>query len=241
MPILKPGLIFVHIPKTAGTSIEVAAGFDAEYPMLGLQPISATADEERLFGGGLEHLSIREIFHNYSHLVNANSRIFSIVRDPVDRFVSHFVWRFFRFQTNLPALDELLSHLWSFTKDVAQLATQQPLFTNPRDGILFEGTAASIHPNDLLRHLLPQCAFLFDRQHLRVDYIYGMRDIVRVTQMLHEDYGLPEVMPQRMVGPMSAELRKHVPDNLERIIRTIYAVDDDFVRALSAAQVGNVG
>lgn len=229
MPILRPGLVFVHIPKCAGTSIEVAAGFDAQYPQLGLAPVAAAADAQRLFGGGLEHLSMREIRTQYAHLFDEPPRSFTIVRDPVDRFVSHFVWRFYRFNTSPPPLEEMLAQLRSFTLEVGRIASVHPLFRDPHQGIVYDGTPDSIHPNDIFRHLVPQCAFVFDRGEIAVDRIYPMSAMARVAEMLHREYGFAQTLPRRMIGPASRELRGHLPADIERAVRALYTADAQFL------------
>lgn len=232
MPVLRPGLVFIHIPKCAGTSLEVAAGFDRQYPTLGLQPTAADADAGRLFGGGLEHLSSREVRAQYPALWE-NARVFSIVRDPIERFVSHFVWRFYRFSQNPPPVQRMLLELRAFIDEHVKPAAEHTLFADPHRGI-----DADVHPNDVFRHLLPQCTFLFDRGELAVDEIYHMRELDDVAAMLHREHGFQPQLPRRMVGASSGDLRHHLPADVEAFLHDLYSADAAFIASRFPSYAG---
>jgi hypothetical protein len=225
-------LVFVHIPKCAGTSIEVAAGFGRQYPSLGLQPTAIEEDRAKLFGGGLEHVSIREILTTYRDLFDEKPRSFTIVRDTVDRFVSHFVWRFYRFNENHPPLVQALEELRRFATQTAAAAAHSAAFKNPFGGLLYTGAPDSLHPNDLFRHLVPQTAFVFDSGQCAVDDIYHMDELDYVAEWLHTAYAFPNVLPKRMVGTFSSDLRAFVPADLETLIRSMYEADEHLLRTV---------
>ena len=44
--------LFVHIPKCAGTSLEIAMSYGRRYPTLGESRTATTPDYDDLFGGG---------------------------------------------------------------------------------------------------------------------------------------------------------------------------------------------
>ncbi len=86
-------LIFIHIPKTAGTSIEYALGMHNDQKSIGLVPyLNQTRDEEFLFGAGLQHLTASKLKHRIGKEKYQNYFKFSIVRNPYDRFVSYVAW-----------------------------------------------------------------------------------------------------------------------------------------------------
>jgi hypothetical protein len=116
MPLIGSGILFIHIPKCGGTSIEVAAGLAEKYPTLGLSLTSTEPEPAKLFGGGLQHLTISEIEQHYHHrLLEPIKYSFSVVRDPVDRFVSHFLWRSYRFSDRNIAITRLTKELHFFS------------------------------------------------------------------------------------------------------------------------------
>src|SRR5262245_28523163 len=89
-------VIFVHIPKCAGTSIEVAFGWANKYDRIGLDVTATEPNFDTYFGGGLQHFTIREMVENGIAIDKYTK--FAIFRDPFDRLVSHFLWRYYRFQ-----------------------------------------------------------------------------------------------------------------------------------------------
>lgn len=75
-------LLFVHIPKTGGTSIET---------MMGVPVLDSTLrDETFLYGGYLQHMTLEEILMMKPGL--AGSFSFSAVRNPWSRVVSDLMW-----------------------------------------------------------------------------------------------------------------------------------------------------
>ena len=98
MPLSHSDCLFIHIPKCAGTSVEVALGIADEYPEIGLKPTSTQPHFASMFGGGLQHLTIKEIVRNFPQVITRKGLYsFSVIRDPVKRFVSYFVWNNYRF------------------------------------------------------------------------------------------------------------------------------------------------
>lgn len=87
MPIdSKRKILFIHIPKTGGSSIENA---------LNLHPNQVTDAKEYLSGTGkhLQHLTYNEICSLKSKDEIFNFNKFCIIRNPIDRFYSEFRWR----------------------------------------------------------------------------------------------------------------------------------------------------
>lgn len=79
-------IIFVHIPKTAGTSIEIALGLYGDPKIINWQT---------LFGKRKQHMTAAEIL---SHFNNEQKDFFeyyrfSVVRNPFDRVVSEYRWK----------------------------------------------------------------------------------------------------------------------------------------------------
>lgn len=83
--------IFIHVPKTAGTSIEAALDMHGQYKNVGIEPTKARKNAESFFGGGLQHMPAKKLMlrvKNYNEYFS-----FSFVRNPWDRFVSAAAFR----------------------------------------------------------------------------------------------------------------------------------------------------
>ena len=89
-------ILFIHIPKTGGTSIERAMG--ANLPPLGLaKSLMGWGGKHRSWR---QHLTIAEIKKFYKTIDLHNCFKFTIVRNPWDRMVSSFRWEQRGFRRN---------------------------------------------------------------------------------------------------------------------------------------------
>ncbi len=82
--------LFIHIPKTAGTSIEKSLGIYGRNNTEGNKSVCP----ELVFGGGMQHYTVVEVI-NYLSARNVDydlNRSFAVLRDPVERFISHYKW-----------------------------------------------------------------------------------------------------------------------------------------------------
>jgi hypothetical protein len=79
--------IFIHIPKTAGTSIEHALEMHGDKDFIGIKPyINQKQDYDSFFGGGLQHCTVSQLAKMIDNFDDYFK--FSFVRNPFDRAVS---------------------------------------------------------------------------------------------------------------------------------------------------------
>lgn len=86
----KTNTLFIHIPKTAGTSIEKSLGIYGKNNTEGGRSIC----NDLLFGRGMQHYTAAEavahlVLHCFPH---DPERSFAVLRDPIKRFISHYRW-----------------------------------------------------------------------------------------------------------------------------------------------------
>ena len=96
MPVSKTyNCIFVHIPKTAGTSVEAALGMNGKYDRVGLEPMpNNDRDTEHFFGKALQHLPARRLRKHPELPLNFKKAYrFTFVRNPWARLISALTFR----------------------------------------------------------------------------------------------------------------------------------------------------
>ncbi|HTV90918.1 MAG TPA: capsular polysaccharide synthesis protein [Stellaceae bacterium] len=233
MPVVN-SCLFIHIPKCAGTSLEVAFGIADDYPHLGLTITKTRPNFQTLFGDGLQHLSIREINTNYPQISRgAGIFKFSVIRDPVDRFVSEFVWRHFRFQEKLQVDAAVLRVFADALRALVRLAHSNALFEDPYRGLLCrEDDRDAPTLNDSARHLLPQCCFVYDRGDVPLDKLFLFEELPRIFQLLPVACQPARPLPHRMAGSVSDELRRRISPNSEFLIRSVYRHDEKLLEGI---------
>jgi hypothetical protein len=227
MPFTGSDCLFVHIPKCAGTSLEVALGIADRYPEIGLKPTVTAPDIRRLFGGGLQHLTIKEIEKNFPDVMKREGLFsFSTVRDPVDRFFSHVLWKHHRFSDRIPDESEFIAQFSEHLEALVALAKSFDVFQYPFQGFEYcEGNSSTFPLNDLRRHFLPQCAFLFSNERLALDAVYEINQLQPLEFELKQRGLLRHSIPHRMRGQFSESLRNAIAPSAKEKIREIYAFD----------------
>jgi hypothetical protein len=205
MPINETSRVgFVHIPKCGGTSI----------------------DYDHLFGGGLQHLSVREIRQSYAAQWNALDFVFSVVRNPVDRFLSQFCWEYYRFQSNIEVSSVLIDQLAERVAHLKAQAEHHPLFNRPHEGIgAANGSGLPINPADPIRHLLPQASYIHDQGQLVVERLYAIENMPALENDLRERQALCCPFEKRMASDLTSRLKPAVPKPLIDAVSDIYASD----------------
>lgn len=229
MPIFfEEEVAFVHIPKCAGTAIEVSFGWADKYPGIGLEPTRTEPDREHLFGSGLQHLTAKEIKINYLKENYSRFYRFSVIRDPLERLYSHYVWRNHRFKPIKRSLDEIRRELAEFVNAVWHVYAAQDVFLQPKRGYAAdaENGPQGIVPNDIARHLLPQCAYLFEEGELIIDNLFAIEQLPQLYAEVRKR--LPQCRPlQKRMASHSPWTSRDLftPESIEKLH---YLYRDDF-------------
>ena len=201
--------IFVHIPKTAGTSIEAVLGMHGDKQDVGIVPYyNQTADLERLYGQQMQHLTAQGI----RQMVN-DERVFesyfkfTVVRNPWDRLVSTLAWTDQKWargeQLTVAAFDRGVRELHAAVSGV-----------RTREGGL-----------RLPPHLHPQCVFVWDGQRrLLVDFVARYENLQADWAQIGGRLGVPTALPVRMKSHHRDYREYYTPDT-RRMVAEIYAAD----------------
>tara|TARA_B110000879_G_scaffold200168_1_gene273861 strand:+ start:882 stop:1403 length:522 start_codon:yes stop_codon:yes gene_type:complete len=97
MPIFNIGnkrILFIHIPKTGGTSIERILNDFQDKPCI----LDFFKPNKNILYGKhesfhMQHLTAKQIFNNFNFKVEDFDLIFTIIRDPHQRLISEMNWR----------------------------------------------------------------------------------------------------------------------------------------------------
>jgi len=201
--------IFVHIPKTAGTSVEAVLGMHGDKPDIGIKPyFNQVRDEQRLYGGELQHLTAARIKAKLCGEATFSQYFkFTIVRNPWERLVSTCAWtdqKWARGEELEPApFDELVRHLHQ----------------------LFLAARHASSPLAVSHHLQPQYQYACDeRLQPMVDFIARYENLEqdwrRICARLHINMGLPVRMRSH-----HRPYREYYNEDTRAMVAEVYARD----------------
>jgi hypothetical protein len=215
MPVSHPHkTIFVHIPKTAGTSVEAVLGMHGDKKDIGIVPyFNQELDHDHLYGRQLQHMTAQSIraMLNDEGLFKSYFK-FSIVRNPWDRLVSALAWSDQKWVRG-----ELLQ-----TADFErQVRAAHALFvTATRAGT----------PAILPHYLYPQCLYLLDEgQRLLVDFIAKYENLATDWQVISARVGAGVELPRRMKS-YHRDYREYYTAETRDLVGEMYAPDVSLFR-----------
>lgn len=247
---------FVHIPKCAGTTLEVALGIASDYPRIGLEVTRTSPDFTRLFGGGLQHLTARELNRNYVDQWGSLRYTFAVVRDPVERFISHFGWKHFRFldvkddgqgtpnREPGPAADKnhfvrlVERKLDEHVSYVESVAERFDAFRDPFAGAEYcEGTDAAPRLDEVERHLLPQCSYIFTNGDAGVHEVFNLKGLSLLRKRLIGLRVPVANFERRMSTSLGPELQASLRRRMREKVRQLYRQDEELISTLGGLSV----
>jgi hypothetical protein len=201
--------IFVHIPKTAGTSVEVVLGMHGDKQDIGIVPyFNQTPDHQRLYGRDLQHLTaarLRAVLNDDA--VFGGYFKFTIVRNPWDRLVSTCAWSDQKWAKGKellsPEFDQLVRQLYDAFQ-TAKLASRMLV---------------------LPQHLNPQFLFVLD-DALRplIDFTARYESLSRDWDHICQRLGIDSALPSRMKSH-HRPYREYYSNETRDMVAEIYAAD----------------
>jgi hypothetical protein len=208
MPVSHPHkTIFVHIPKTAGTSIEAVLGMHGDKHDIGVVPyFNQVLDHEHLYGRQMQHMTaqaIRTVLNNDT-LFDSYFK-FTVVRNPWDRLVSALAWTGQKWVRG----EELT--VSGFDSQVRQLHS------------LLD--TARTEPVQLPHYLYPQSLYIFDaaRRPL-VDFVGRYEKLGADWRVICDKLGLSIELPARMKSHHRDYREYYSPESRQRVA-DMYALD----------------
>jgi len=200
--------IFVHIPKTAGTSIEAVLGMHGDKQDIGVVPyFNQELDYEHLYGRQMQHMtaqSIRTVL-NDDALFNSYFK-FTVVRNPWDRLVSALAWTDQKWVRG----EELT--LDGFDSQVRQL-----------HAVL--SSASSAAPAQLPPYLYPQSLYIFDAERRPlVNFIGRYENLAADWRVIQDKLGLSVELPSRMKSH-HRDYRDYYSAATRQLVAEMYALD----------------
>jgi hypothetical protein len=201
-------VIFIHIPKTAGTSVEAVLGMHGDKQDVGIVPyFNQVMDYQHLYGGQMQHLTAQAI----KQVLNDDAAFdayfkFTIVRNPWDRLVSSLAWTDQKW-----ARGEMLTAA-EFDLKVRQV---HEAFQTARSGA----------QTDLPHYLYPQCTYIWDSQRKPlVNFIAKYENLQADWRTICERLGLSLSLPVRMKSH-HRDYREYYNEETRRLVGEIYAAD----------------
>ena len=223
----KTGLL-IHIPKCAGTSLEIAMGYGRRYPTLGESMTSTKTDYDGLFGGGLQHLSVREVVENYPHCLSRVKLRFAVIRCPVERIISAYGWKTYRFdRENLPSPQVIAGGFEDWFEETLPFLENNSILKDPLHGILSAEHAFDTPRVDeeIVRHLMPQTGFIYNRGTLDTDLLINFDFIPKAQNILKRFDVNVGTLPHRMKSVNASEVGKTISGKCKKRIMELYYYD----------------
>lgn len=211
-------MIFVHIPKCGGSSIEDALFFNKKTSknLFGI----ATQEQRKTFrrgtmlrtNAGLQHMIASDILFEFGGNVFNNCFKFSFSRNPYDRAVSHFFWA--RGQEKYQSMLNLSIDDFSFKNYLLDI---DPFRSN---------TANNPFPHS---HFRNQCDFILDQNgNLLLDFIGKLENAQQDFDIICNKIGIPQQRLPHVNKSAHKHYTKYYDDETRKIVAEKYARDIEY-------------
>jgi chondroitin 4-sulfotransferase 11 len=201
--------IFVHIPKTAGTSVEAALGMHGDKADIGIRPyFNQRPDAEHLYGGNLQHMTAARLRTVLQDDVRFKRYFkFAVVRNPWERLVSTCAWSDQKWVRGI----ELASA--EFDRLVRELYAA------------FRAAQASSRPLVLPPHLELQVSYVRDeRRQSMLDFTARYENLAADWEHIRARLGVNAALPVRMRSH-HRPYQEYYNEETRSMVAEIYAED----------------
>ena len=210
-------------------------GYGRHYPTLGESKTVTAPNYDDLFGGGLQHLSIRETVENYSHCLTQVKLRFAVIRHPVERIISAYSWKTYRFNVaGLPSPKVLAEDFEDWFDEILPFLENNSILEWPYDGML-----SAEHHFDTPRvdkggerHLMPQTGFIYNRGKIDLDLLINFHSIPKARRILKRFGVNIEAIPHRMKSANATEVEKNISEKCRKRIVELYRHDIELYESL---------
>jgi hypothetical protein len=212
MPVSHPHkTIFIHIPKTAGTSVEAVLGMHGDKTDVGITPyFNQTLDVEHLYGRQIQHMTAPQL----KRALNDDGRYhayfkFAIVRNPWDRLVSALAWT---------------DQKWARGEELSRAEFEEKVRASYT---LYSAWQRSAPGPGLPPYLLPQYLYVFgdaSGREVLVDFIARYESLPSDWQQIAARIGINEQLPCRMKSHHGS-YREYYSRETRDIVAQMYAAD----------------
>lgn len=235
-------LIYVHIPKTAGTTIEEVGALQAKQPwgscLFNHKPIRHTKNNRRLCkypagqflwptNIGYWHLPT-QMYPMMGTNPYENADLFAVVRDPDERLLSEFYY-ICRRKASINWHGSACNKTRVFEPEYMNNWLQQKLNHLPVSGLSHK---EYLHENG---HFTPQYDFIVSSGDIRiVDYVLRMDNLQSEFPAMMKAYGIDAKMPEnrRNAARNSTDLEAtHFDKKTEALVHKIYEHDFELLQS----------
>ena len=210
-------------------------GYGRRYPTLGESRTVTIPKYDDLFGGGLQHLSIRETVENYSHRLTQVLLRFAVIRHPVERIISAYSWKTYRFNyAGLPSSKVLAKNFEDWFDEILPFLENNSILEWPYEGMLSAEHAFDTPRVDEggKRHLMPQTGFIYNRGKIDLDLLINFDSISEARNILKKFGVNIEAIPHKMKSVNAAEVEKSISRKCQKRIVELYRHDFELYESL---------
>lgn len=201
--------IFVHIPKTGGTSIEAALGMHGDRQDIGIVPYpNQEIDRERLYGRGLQHLTAEGIRRELGDEAAFRSYFkFALVRNPWERLVSTCAWS---------------GKKWALGHELGR--EEFDAFVRKTHAASRAGFPAAVAEVPAV-HVIPQSRFVLDTNgRSMLDFVGRFENLPQDWRVIRDRLGIDAELPTRMKS-RHWPYREYYDAETRELTAEIYASD----------------